>query len=667
MPHPRHRVPPLAAPLAALSLLVSNPSLAAPNPNQILLRLVAINDFHGNLEEANLSLPWPRTGKGQPRFPATTPGGSTPGANTPGASTKLPTGGAAALAGLVQSLRQEAPHSLVISSGDLIGASPLISSLLHDEPTIAFSNRLGVDLASPGNHEFDRGLNAYLRLLNGGCAPADPHGQKDSCALGRHGPAWFQTIAANVDGSDGIPLFPATTVRTFGTVRVGFIGAVTKTTPSLVIPRAVQGLRFTDEVESINRAAAQLQRLDVQAIVAVIHEGGETGEPGQALDWNNSSCPKARGRIFDIARQLSPAIDVIFSAHTHQGYNCRIDGRPILQATAYGRGVSVVDLVLDPRSGDVDRERTSSRNLPVLNSRTEPAQRQAVLAGEPSPWRQLLERARPDARVAAEVAATARVVAPKAQRAVGWIGGGFARGGPVDFPAGRLIADAQLAATRAPASGGAEAALVNPGGIRADLPCRTTPPCPISYGEIVAMQPFSDTLVVLTLNGAELKDLLESQQPPEQSQPTLLIPSASLRYSWLSQAPFGQRVRDLRLNGRPVQPRQSVRLVVNTFLAQGGDGFTLFRQGRDPVGGPLDVKALEEFLQTRPMPDPLPRITLVRSPWSHRGTGQPSGRSPSPPRAGGHHLNLPADRGAPKRRSGALPIGNQRPSLPRTN
>jgi 5'-nucleotidase len=588
----------LASRLAALALLAINPSLASPAPKPILLRLVAINDFHGNLEEANLTLPWPRSGNGQPL-------------STSPAASQLPAGGAAALAGLVRSLRQEVSHSLVISSGDLFGASPLISSLFHDEPTIAIANRIGVDLASPGNHEFDAGREDYLRLLQGGCAPAKPHGPMERCALGPAAPARFQTLAANIKTTAGTPLFPATAIRAFGGVRVGFIGAVTKTVPTLVMPSSIQGLRFTDEITSINQAAANLQRQGVQAIVVVIHEGGETGEPGQPLDWNNPACPEARGRIFTIARQLSPAIDVVFSAHTHQGYNCWLGGRPVLQATAYGRGVSVVDLALDPRTRDVDRARTVSRNLPVLNSRTQPAQRQAVLDGEPAPWRRVLERARPDAGVTAEVAAAARRVAPLAQRPVGWIGGPFVRGGPGESPAGRLIADAQLAATRAPAAGGAEAALVNPGGIRADLPCPVSPPCPITYGEIVTMQPFGDTLVVLTLSGAELKELLESQQPPEHTRPTLLIPSASLRYSWLTKAPFGQRVRDLRLNGRVVEPGQSVRLVVNTFLAQGGDGFALFQRGRDPVGGPLDVKALEDALQTSPVPDPLPRVTLV--------------------------------------------------------
>ncbi|MFM9046071.1 MAG: bifunctional metallophosphatase/5'-nucleotidase, partial [Cyanobium sp.] len=487
------------------------PSVAAPGHpfphHHLTLRLIAINDFHGNLEEGTLSLNWPNP-------------------TSPGATTKLAAGGAPALAGLIASLRQGAPHSLVLSSGDLIGATPLISALFRDEPTIAIANQLGVDLAIPGNHEFDAGQTELLRLLNGG----------------PHPPARFATIAANITTASGATLFPATAIRSVAGVKVGFIGAVTTTTPQIVIASGITGLRFGGEAEAINRAAAALQRQGVEAIVAVIHEGGETGTPGAPLDWNITHCPNARGPIFAIARQLAPAIDVVFSAHSHQGYNCWIDGRPILQSTAFGRGVSVVDLALNPHTGDVDRARTTSRNLPVLNGRTDPEQRKAVLAAEPSPWRQVLERAQPDPEVAAQVARYARAAAPKAQRVVGAIGGSFDRNGPADSSAGRLIADAQLAATRSPAAGGAQAALMNPGGIRTNLPCRSTPPCPISYGEIFAMQPFGNSLVVLTLSGAELKELLERQQPPGSSRPTVLQPSATLRYQWVAGAPHGQRV-----------------------------------------------------------------------------------------------------------------------------
>lgn len=547
-----------------------------PTPQEVRLRLIAINDLHGNLEAGTLSLNWPNP-------------------HNPSATTTLRVGGAPALAGLITSLRQGAPHSLVISSGDLIGATPLISGLFRDEPTIAIANRLGINLAIPGNHEFDAGQSELMRLLNGG----------------PHPPARFTMISANITTASGATLFPATAIHSVGSVRVGFIGAITRSTPKIVIASGITGLRFEGEAEAINRAAAALQRQGVEAIVAVIHEGGEVGKPGTPLDWNNTNCPDARGPIFAIARQLSPAIDVVFSAHSHQGYNCWIDGRPILQSTAFGRGVSVVDLAINPRTGDVDRANTAARNLPVLNTHTHPELREAILAAEPSPWRQVLEGSRPDPEVAALVTSYANAAAPKAQQVVGTIGGTFDRTGPSDSSAGRLLADAQLAATRSPSSGGAQAALINPGGIRADLPCQGQSPCRISYGDIFAMQPFGNTLVVLTLNGVELQGLLERQQPPGATKPTFLQPSATLRYQWVGQAPFGQRVRQLQLNGRPIQPSQLVRLVVNSFLAQGGDGFEGFLQGRDPEGGPRDVDALATFLASNPAPDPQPRITLV--------------------------------------------------------
>ena len=581
-----------AAAHGALTLLLGGASLAAPLERPISVRLIAINDFHGNLEPGTLELRWPN--------PA-----------TPASSHKLAVGGAAALAGLIQSLRQEMPYSLVLSSGDLIGATPLISALLRHEPTIATANRLGVDLAAPGNHEFDAGREELARLLQGRCGAPDPRGVTSSCALGPIQPARFQTLAANLEDRNGPPPFAASAIRTFGGIKVGVIGAVTQTTPTIVIPSAIQGLRFREEARAINQAAAALQRQGVQAIVVLIHEGGETGEPNQPLDWNNSRCPNARGRIFEIAQQLSPAVDVVFSAHSHQGYTCLRDGRPSLQATSFGRGVAVVDVALNRRSGDVDRALTRSRNLPVLNERTDPGLRQVVLAGEPEPWRPALARAKPDATVAREVAAWARAVAPIAQRVVGRITGSFERGGPADSPAGRLIADAQLAATQAAANGGAEAALMNPGGIRTNLACQGPPPCPVTYGQLFAMQPFGNSLTVLTLSGTDLKELLERQQPPGRDQATLLSPSATLRYRWHSTAPFGQRVSDLRLQGRPIQPNQEVRLAVNSFLASGGDGFTLFLKGRHPLGGPLDLEALEAYLQRERAPDPVPRITLV--------------------------------------------------------
>lgn len=578
--------------LAAAALLLAG-CATAPDSSPLTLRLIAFNDFHGNLESTGLSLPWPDPAdRSQVQ--------------------RLAAGGAAPLAGLVRALRQGARHSLVISSGDLIGGTPLISALFLHEPTIDIANRIGVDLAIPGNHEFDAGRNELRRVLRGGCRPQPADALTQSCPLnGHHEGARFPTVAANVDDGDGRTLFPPSVVKTVDGVKVGFIGAVTRSTPSIVVPSGVAGLRFGDEAEAINAEAERLDAQGVRALVAVIHEGGDTGTPGAPLAWNDAGCPNPRGAIFDIVRRLSAKVDLVLSAHTHQGYRCVIDGRAVMQATALGRGVSVADLVIDRASGEVDRARSAHRNLPVLNERSDPALRQALLAAEPEPWATALRAATPDAAVAVQVARYAAAAAPRAQRPWGRIGGSFDRSGRTDSSAGRLIADAQWQATRSPDKGGAELALMNPGGVRADLRCAGAPPCTVTYGEAFTVQPFGNSLVVMTLSGAELRQLLEDQQRPGRERPLLLIPSSSLRYEWHARAPYGQRVQQLTLGGVPLDPAREVRLTVNSFLAEGGDGVSMLRQGRQRLGGELDIDALAAHLQSGPAPDAQARITLV--------------------------------------------------------
>lgn len=582
-----------AAALLAGCAAVAPGSGVPASTTPVTLRLIAVNDFHGNLESEGLTLPWPDPADRSK-------------------AVRLNAGGAAALGGLVQALRAGAPHSLVISSGDMIGGTPLVSALFLHESTIDVMNRVGVDLAIPGNHEFDAGRAELERVLAGGCRDNRPDVPQVSCALERHAGARFPVFAANVTRSaDGTPLFAPSVVRSVGGVRVGFVGAVTRVTPSIVVPSGVAGLRFGDEAEALNAEAARLKVQGVQALVAVIHEGGETGTPGLPLEWNDAGCPNPRGAVFDIVRRLDPAIDVVFSAHTHQGYRCVVDGRPVLQATALGRGVSVVDLVLDPASGDVDRARTTHRNLPVLNERSDPALRAAIVAAEPAPFAAALQAARPRADIAERVARYAAAAAPIAQRPVGRIGGSFDRLSRSDASAGRLVADAQWAATRAPERGGAEFALMNPGGVRTDLRCDREPPCTVTYGQAFSMQPFGNSLVVMTLRGAQLRRLLEDQQRPGRAEPQFLIPSASLTYRWVAGAPHGQRVQDLRVGGVPLDDARDVRFTVNSFLAEGGDGVAALRDGRDRLGGELDLDALTAWLQRTPVPDPVPRITRV--------------------------------------------------------
>ncbi len=560
-----------AAPAARTAPTASTaPTAAATGP--VRLRVIAFNDFHGHLEPGTLSLTLP-----DPAQPA--------------AAQRVAAGGAAALAGLVQALRQGAPHSVLATTGDMIGAAPLVSALFRHESTVEVLNQLGVDVAAAGNHEFDAGTAELLRVLGGGCAAdaaqaaaAPGTAATVSCALTpRYAGARFPVLAANVQAATG-PLLPPTWVVSVGGVRVGFIGAVTRATPSIVVPSGVAGLRFEDEAAAINRAAAVLDAQGIKALVALVHEGGETGTPGQPADWNDPACPGWRGDMQRIAQRITPQVDLILTAHTHQGYNCLIDGRPVMQALSFGRAVSVADLVLDPRSGEVDRAATRSRNLPVFNDRSDAALRQRLLAAEPAPWADAQRQAQPVAAVQQTVAAYAQAAAPRVQRPVGQIGGSFDRRARTDSAAGRLIADAQLAATSAPANGGAQLALMNPGGVRADLACSGTPPCTVTYGDAFSMQPFGNSLVVMTLSGVELKAVLEQQQPPGRSSPSFLAPSAGLAYRWLASGAPGQRVQDLTLNGRPVGPKQALRVTVNSFMAEGGDGYAPLRAGRAAPG-----------------------------------------------------------------------------------
>lgn len=585
---------PLAT-LAAAALLAScaqTGSVPSSSAEPVRLRVIAFNDFHGNLEAASLSL--------QLADPA-----------QPGKTVRTATGGAAALAGTVTALRAGAPHSVVLSGGDMIGASPLASSLFRHESTIEVMNLLGVDVAAPGNHEFDGGLTELLRMLRGGCATNLPDSPSTSCSVQPYAGAKFAVVAANIETAPGTTLFQPFVVKQYGPVKVGFIGATTRTTPSIVSPAGVAGLRFLDEADSINRAAAALKAQGVNTIIVTMHEGGEIGTPEQPGDWNDTRCPNFRGELVDINRRLSADIDLVMSAHTHQGYRCIVDGRPLMSAVSYGRGLSVADLLIDPRTGRVDAARTLSRNLPVFNERTEPAVRERLTAAEPPSFAQALRQAVPSTEIATKVAAYVQLAAPRANREVGRIGGSFDRNGRSDTAAGRLIADAQLAATRDPARGGAQLSLMNPGGVRSDLACRGTPPCPVTYGDTFTMQPFGNGLVVMTLSGAELKTLLEQQRPENRNSAALLNPSTGLRYRWLAKAPEGQRVADLTLNGQPVVAGTDYRVVVNSFMADGGDGYTVLRKGRQRVGGPPDLDALVDFLKTSPSPTAAARIDWV--------------------------------------------------------
>ncbi|MGH6622921.1 MAG: bifunctional metallophosphatase/5'-nucleotidase [Burkholderiaceae bacterium] len=561
--------------LSATLIAVLVSSTAAASAETVAVRILAINDFHGHIEPGENAIAVP-----DPEHPDRT--------------LLLRVGGAAWLATWIAKLRAEQPNHVVVSSGDLVGASPLASGLFYDEPTIQVMNAIGLDMGAVGNHEFDRGTDELMRLARGGCH-ASAMAPRTSCAGAvPFTGASFPLLASNViDRRTLQPLLATSIVRTFDGVKIGFIGAVTRSTPGIVPPGGVAGVRFLPEATAINEVAAKLQAQGVRTLVVVIHEGGDA-------DGGFNECSNPRGAIFDIARALDPSISVILSAHTHRGYRCVIDGRTVIQGASFGRLISVVDIEIDRATGEALRERTRAINIPVANGLA-PGSR--INASYPAPA--------PDARVEAIVARYRELAAPLANRPVGRIAQSVERrptaGG--DHALGRLIADAQLAATR---NHGAQIALTNPGGVRTDLRASGTDGI-VTYADAFSVQPFGNGLVTLTLTGAQLRLLLE-QQWSAADRARILQPSKGFSYAWSAARARGQRViaDSMRLNGAVIDPAASYRITVNDFLATGGDGFRVLREGTDRTGGGLDIDAFVTFLSSESVASPLNADTVAR-------------------------------------------------------
>ena len=546
-------------PLSLLPLLAACATTGqVQSAGNVTVGVLAINDFHGALEP--------------PRSSLTVADGK-------GGMVVVPAGGAAYLASAVEATRANYANSLTVSAGDLISASQLASSIYLDEPAIGGANRIGLDFNAVVNHEFDRGREELLRMQNGGC---DQHTPRQPCAVEPFTGAQFRFLSASTVTETGQTLFPPYMIRTFGSgasqVQVGVIGLTLKTTPSLVSPGGIKGLRFEDEAASINALVPQLKQQGVDAIVVLIHQGGQQGEGGLP-----DTCSNFSGEIRPILDQLDPRVDVVVSGHTHRSYVCdyrQLNAeKPFLLTSAERHGMMLTDITLeiDPKAGRVVTKR--ARQVPVQSVPYTGA-RGTVANSDVAPVYA------PRSDVAAYVQTYTDAAKVFSSRNVGLLAA------PASGQAlAMLIADAQRAATQ---SAGAQIAFMNPFGVRAPL----TPGAggALTFGDIYAVQPFNNTLVTQSLTGAELKAVLEQgfdTTGPEQA----LIPSAGFSYSYDKSRPVGQRITAMRLNGQPIDPNGTYRVTTNSFLAQGGDAFTVLSGQRNAQIGTSDLEALEAWLK----------------------------------------------------------------------
>ncbi|WP_262282647.1 bifunctional UDP-sugar hydrolase/5'-nucleotidase [Micromonospora sp. MA102] len=553
----------------AFTAVAVHPDQASARPKPLDVKLLAINDFHGNLE------------------PPTGSSGTIDGKTA---------GGAEYLATQLNMLRgtteEEREHTVTVAAGDLIGASPLLSAAFHDEPTIEEMNLAGLEFTSVGNHEFDEGATELLRMQNGGCHPVDGCGDGTPFAG-----ADFQYLSANAfKTATGQPLLPPYGIKKIDGVKIGFIGMTLEGTPQIVSQQGVAGLSFADEADTANKYARILQAQGVQSIVVLLHEGGVQNGGGI------NDCTGFSGPIVDIANRMDPAIDVIVSGHTHAAYNCNINGKLVTSASSFGRLVTDIDLKIDRRSKDIVS--ASANNVVVTRD----------VPKDPATTELITHYKTALGPVADKVVGETTSVLTKTQENL-YQTGVDANGKPTyqtgESPLGNVIADAQLAATDNEQN--AVAAFMNPGGVRADLDAG-----PVTYAEAFTVQPFANNLVTLDLTGAQLYCLLEQQFTAAK----VLYASSTVHYvvdvngttAPVASPCTGTRVvrGSLTINGTPVTDAATYRVTVNNFLSGGGDGFSVLTGGTNAVTGMIDLDAFTAYL-TEKSPVSAPALDRIQT------------------------------------------------------
>lgn len=572
-----------AAAAVAIGVAVATvPSALAESDSTIDIQLLAINDFHGNLEP-------PEGSSGVVTY-----------LDDDGNEVEVEAGGAEYLATHLAQAREGHENTATVAAGDLIGGSPFLSAAFHDEPTIESLEAMGLDVSSVGNHEFDEGIDELLRIQNGGCHEVDDCADPDQPYDG----ADFPFLGANVVNKDtGLPELPPVWVKDFDDAQVGFIGMTLEGTGNIVSKEGIKDLEFKDEVETANFYAKLLQAVGVKSIVVLLHEGGIAASGAVNYDCDSPGPGDGiSGPIVDIAENLEAEIDLVVTGHTHEAYTCTIDdpaGQPrmVTSGSSFGRLFTEINLGYDTESGDIVRTSVTAENHVVTRDVTpDPAQSEIIdVYGE--------------------------LVEPIANEKVGYLAEDILMGETrdVESPLGDLIADMQLWATAEADAGGAQIAFMNPGGVRADLTYAESGSegdGVVSYADAFTVQPFNNYLVTIDLTGEQIITALQQQFSGDNAEANLLLqPSEGFTYTVDESADGADKVLvdTVMLHGEALDPTETYRVTVNSFLSEGGDGFEVFAEGENELYGPLDIDAFKDwFVENTTEADPATALPADR-------------------------------------------------------
>ncbi|KAA8734807.1 bifunctional metallophosphatase/5'-nucleotidase [Acinetobacter qingfengensis] len=599
---------------------ISLSKTVSQDSNQVV-DIIAFNDFHGNIEppkrwiiapkplypnEHNQSIKTIENQNLAKKYKNSTEEIITQNSTKKNESENInvPAGGVTYLADAIQKLRVQNPNNIVVSAGDLIGASPLISSYFLDEPTIDVMNDIHIDLNAVGNHEFDRDIHELQRKQNGGCQQFTT---TKPCQINKNFMgAQFNFLAANVTmkKENHRTIFPAYKIKKFGGIPVAFIGLTLKGTPDIVSMPLNENLDFHDEAKTINALIPELKKQGIEAIVVVIHEGVS---PSTKL--NEKTCKGLSGPLLNILEQLNPAIDIVISGHTHQSYICDYStvnpAKPFLLTSAgqYGMLVTDIRIELDAKTKDIIKKdakqiivqgegfstnTTTLNTTPLYEKFNKTPSVEAIL----KPYRQAI------ADISNQIIG----------RAISNIERIEVKSG--ESPLGNLIADAQQASAKKANKLGSDFALMNSGGVRAQL--QMNKQNEINYGNLFSIQPFENPVVTLSLTGKQIKALLEQQWSDHNpSEANILYPSQELSYQYSIHKPLLSKVSNIKISGIPLDENKIYRVTANKFLAEGGNNFSIFKQGQDRVESGLDIDALVNYIKAN-SPISAPKTTRIK-------------------------------------------------------
>lgn len=452
------------------------------------------------------------------------------------------------LAAYLKQRKGENKNTLLVHAGDMVGGSAPVSSLLQEEPTIEVLNKMGFDLGTLGNHEFDRGVKEMMRLIHGGTNPT----------TGYFEGAQFPYICANViDEKTGKPILPPFKIKKVNGIPIGFIGVVLSDTPKIVPPSELAGVKFTDEVQAINQTVTELKKQGVKAIVVLAHNGGS----------QSTSDGAATGEIVNMAKKVDDEVDVMFAGHTHTYLNTEVDGKLLVEAYSYATAFSDVDLEIDPVTKDIVTKKAEIVTV-------------------------YQDAIKPDEEIKEMMKKYEAKIAPTVNKVIGTAATDITstRNKNGESTLGNLIADSHRTAMNS------DFAFMNPSGIRADIETGE-----VTWGEVFTIQPFKENLVKLTLTGDQIRRLLNQQW--QQQEIVRMLQISGLKYTWDGTRGFGNKVIDIfRTDGTPIDPKEKYTVTVNSYLANGGDGFTVLLEGTDKEDGPVDIDVFENYVKQLKQP-----------------------------------------------------------------